>query len=277
VLPILLSSCGDAGERAGEGEGTDVVVARAGESVLTLPQLEAMIPPEYADSYGFEEERELVERWVETELIYQEALRRGLDRAPDIVSKVAEFRRLLLENELIEQELSSKIEITDADIEAYYHENRDLFTRERDQIRLSQIVVDSLVLAAALRERLGRQPDLFGELADQYSRDGSSNAGDVGYYPIDALVEPLSQAAAVLEVGAISPVVSVPGIGYFIIMVTDRKPAGAVRDLDDVADEIKEMILVSREETERERWVDELVEKSDMEVNWQLLEERFGE
>jgi peptidyl-prolyl cis-trans isomerase C len=277
VLPLLLSFCGGGGERT-EGEGEDaIVLARAGESVLTLSELDEMVPADYRGSYGVAEKRELVKRWVETELIYQEAMRMGIDREPEIDSKVAEFRRLLLENELLERELSAKIEITTEDIETFYRENPDLFVREKDEVGLSQIVVDSLELAMGLRERLESEPELFGELADEHSRGRISKGGEVGYYAIDEIVEPLGEAARSLRVGEISPVVSVPGYGYFIIRVTDQKPAGTMKEFDAVKNEIRDMLLVSREEEAREKWVKELMEQSDMEVNWQLLEEHDSE
>lgn len=277
VLCLLLASCGGGEEETGRDEEAGDVVARAGESALTTRQLDEMVPPEYRGSYRLEERKELIERWIVTELIYQEAVRRGIDKEPEIRSKVEEFKRLLLENELLERELAAKIDITRQDIEAFYMENPDLFVREKEEVRLSQIVLDSLHTAMLYRERLEREPGLFGKFADEYSRDRASRGGDVGYYAVDELIEPLGEAARKLGTGEISPVVSVPGYGHFIVMVTDRKPAGSMKELAEVEDAIKDMLLVSREEEEREKWVDELMERSDVEIRWQLLEERYGE
>jgi peptidyl-prolyl cis-trans isomerase C len=276
-LTILLS-CSMVGERSNEGARSSPVVARANDSVLTMEEFEALIPEDYREYYSLEDKKALINRWIETELVYQEAVRLGLDKEPEIQHKVEEFQRLLLENEIIQRELRSRVKVADEEIEKYYNENPDFFLREKEEVRLSQIVVDSLDLAGALRDQLDTDPSLFSTFAAEYSLEKSGkNNGDVGYYAVDELIDPLKAAVSALKTGEISPVVEVPGYGYFIVTVTDRKGAGTMKALEDVSDEIRDILLVSKEEEERKKWVEGLMSKNDVEVDWQLIEEQHSE
>ncbi len=278
VVPILLSffllSCNLFEESDKKAPSTSPVVARANESVLTLDDLDSMIPAEYGQYYRTEDRRALVNRWIETELVYQEAVRQGLDREPELRNKVEEFERLLLENEILHRMLGTRVAVTNEEIEQYYQENPDFFLREKEEVRLSQIVVDSSGLAEDLREKLETDPSLFGAFAAEYSLEESGkNNGDVGFYEVDELIEPLRKVIKTMNVGEISPVVDVPGVGSFIVTVTDRQGPETMKSLEDMADEIKDILLVSKEEEERRKWVEGLISSSDVEIDWQLIEE----
>ena len=273
-----LVSCSVTPDQSNREESTSPVVASANGSALTLEELENMIPPEYSEYYSLEDRKALINRWVQTELIYQEAIKKGIDQEPDIQSKVDEFQRLLLENEILNREMGAKVSVTNEEIEAYYHENSDFFLRENDEVRISQIVVDSLGVAADLVERLRGDPSLFASLAREYSLDKNGRSdGDVGYYAIDELIDPLRKAVLSLKVGKTSPVVSVPGYGHFIVTVTDRKGRGTMKDLEDVESEIRDILLVNKEEEERQKWMEGLVARNEVDINWQIIEERYGD
>lgn len=276
-VPWLLLCVAD--EKQDESdEAQSPVVARANDSVLTIRDLELMVPQDYKEYYGLEDRKALINRWVETELIYQEAVKRGIDQEPEIKLKVDEFRRLLLENEILQRELGSRVRITEDEVEKYYKDKPDLFLREKEEVRLSQIVVDSSDKADSLRLILERDPNLFATFAEEHSLDKSGeNGGDVGYYAVDELIEPLRIAVQALKVGEISSVVSVPGYGYFIIQVTDRQGHGTMKALEDVEDEIKDILLVGKEEKERNKWMQDLIARNSVDINWQLLEEYYGD
>lgn len=267
-------SCSGTQDPPKKAAGSSPVVARANGSTLTLEELDRMIPPEYSEYYSLEDRKALLNRWVQTELIYQEAVKQGIDQEPDILSKVDEFRRLLLENEILNRELGARINVTSEEIKAYYDENSDFFLRDKDEVRISQIVVDSLAVAAELWERLEGDKSQFADLAREYSLDKSGTSdGDVGYYAIDELIDPLRKAVVSLKVGELSPVVSVPGYGYFIVTVTDRKGQGTMKALEDVESEIRDILMVNKEEEERKKWMEGLVARNEVVIDWQLIEE----
>jgi parvulin-like peptidyl-prolyl isomerase len=84
-----------------------------------------------------------VKREVEEDLLYQEALDRKLDRKPDVVQQLARRRDDVLYQALFKKEISDKLNVTDPDVLAYWHENRDKFPSP-----------DSTAAAGMIRNRL---------------------------------------------------------------------------------------------------------------------------
>jgi len=84
-----------------------------------------------------------VKREVEQDLLYEDALNRKLDRKPDVVQQLARRRDDILYQALFKKEISDKLNATDADISAYWHENRDKFPNR-----------DSTAAAGMIRSRL---------------------------------------------------------------------------------------------------------------------------
>lgn len=69
-----------------------------------------------------------VRRAIEEDLMYEDALRMGLDKAPDIVRQLAAKREDVLYKELFKQAISDKLVVTDADVVDYFQQHRQNFT-----------------------------------------------------------------------------------------------------------------------------------------------------
>jgi peptidyl-prolyl cis-trans isomerase SurA len=164
---------------------------------------------------------------------------------------------------LLNKEIESKINVSDAEISAYYAAHKSDFNLIEQEYRLSQIVVtgassqqtsnlqnskassdaDAKKKIQALHNRLESGDD-FGTLAMQYSENSStsSNGGDMGYVSESNLrTDPEAyNAISKLKAGQISeilPVYDVSGqskkvAGYAIYKLVSREPAGQ-RDLTD--------------------------------------------
>jgi hypothetical protein len=69
-----------------------------------------------------------VRRAIEEDLMYDDALRRGLDKAPDIVRQLAAKREDVLYKALFKKEITDKLVVSDADVMDYFQQNRQNFT-----------------------------------------------------------------------------------------------------------------------------------------------------
>ena len=69
-----------------------------------------------------------IRRAIEEDLIYEDALRMGLDKAPDIVRQLAPVREVVLYKELFKKEITDKLVVTDADVMDYFQRHRQNFT-----------------------------------------------------------------------------------------------------------------------------------------------------
>ena len=107
--------------------------------VLRLLKVAARFPPDLDTAM----KTYAVKREIEEDLIYQEALGRKLDRKPEVREQLARKRDDLLYQALFKKEVSDSLSVTDGDVFAYWHQNRDKFPNP-----------DSLAAAGMIRNRL---------------------------------------------------------------------------------------------------------------------------
>ena len=69
-----------------------------------------------------------VRRYIEEDLMYEDALRMGLEKAPDIVRQLAAKREDVLYKALFKREVTDKLVVTEADVMDYFRQNRQNFT-----------------------------------------------------------------------------------------------------------------------------------------------------
>jgi parvulin-like peptidyl-prolyl isomerase len=160
--------------------------------------------------------------------------------------------------------------VTDADVERYYRENKDVF--DKVSVRASHIMLrlpqnateaDKAKARATLqqiRAKLVSDPRAdFAEMAKQHSQDPQAQkGGDLGWFPRKwVFEESFSKAAFALQVGQISDVVE-SEFGLHLIKVTERKPGEksdfakikpAVRDF--YLEDLRQQILAEQRKTAR--------------------------
>ena len=84
-----------------------------------------------------------VRRYIEEDLMYEDALRMDLEKAPDIVRQLAAKREDVLYKALFKREVTDKLVVTEADVMDYFRQNRQNFTTP-----------DSSQVAGMIRSRL---------------------------------------------------------------------------------------------------------------------------
>lgn len=168
-----------------------------------------------------------------------------------------QIRRNLTSEKLINKEINSKINITDADISSYYGAHKSEYNVLEPQYRLSRIVVSAVPpqqtgnipgtrtvndveakkKIQAIHNRLSSGED-FGTLAMNLSEDqnASSTGGDVGFVAESNLQTDPGVFAAIgkLKPGQVTDVLPIYGgagpaqrvIGYAIYKLVAREPAG---------------------------------------------------
>jgi peptidyl-prolyl cis-trans isomerase SurA len=174
-----------------------------------------------------------------------------------------QIRRAKTEEKLFNKEINSKINITDADITAYYNAHKSEFNLIEPMYHLARIMVTSIPLppqqqtinlqnskatndaeakkkVETLHNRLESGED-FGLLAQNFSEapDTASNGGDMGFVPESQLhASPeVYNAVAKIKPGQITEIMPVydnqhKQVGYAIYKLIDKQSAGQ-RQLND--------------------------------------------
>jgi len=181
------------------------------------------------------------------------------------------FRRELLAQKVLDQEVKAKSTVSDQEIQSFFDKNRARFNLPEEAYHIAQIVVtpvrdpqlanstgddagtpeEAATKVKVLMERL-KQGAQFSDLAAAYSEDPESarRGGDVGFVPMSKLKQapPALQAAVLNKAPGTATVATING-GHTIVFVLEHEQAGQ-RDLSSpgVKDRITQALRNEREQ-----------------------------
>lgn len=264
-LSFLVSLSGLDCERR---EKPPTVVAKVGGNVLTLEEVNEQIPPDYYGVVTREQKEELVRRWIDTEVLYHEALRRGLHKEEKIKRMIKRMKTELLAAELVERELNDNTAVTDEELESYYSSHKEEFARDHPEVRAKHLLVGTRKEAWKVRRRLVR-----GESFEDLLKEGPIEGGDLGYFSMDDVPSEIAKVAFSLREGEISKPVKTD-LGYHIIQVLDSEGEGTLRPLKMVKGEIVDKLATIKQRKHLEELLKRLKKKEVIEVHLEVLSTR---
>jgi peptidyl-prolyl cis-trans isomerase SurA len=210
----------------------DILLAKAG--TLKIEVTDAELDAAYAER-----------RQNMTDAAFEEELKKRSLSAADLRETL---RRELVTNKLMEQEVSSKISVTDQEVNDFFEQNRAQFTLAEEAYRLAQIVVspdrapqptnrtgndattpqEATFKVRMIMERL-KSGAPFAEVAMDYSEDAETapSGGDLGLVPVSALKqapEALRKAVIGQKPGTVN--VATSGGVHTIVAVIAHEEAG---------------------------------------------------
>jgi peptidyl-prolyl cis-trans isomerase C len=185
--------------------------------------------PKAGASLSMDEKKEVLDRLVDEKLLYQAALKKGLDQDPKV--------QKVMVNTLLREAVYANVrnsDFTDEDLQKYFDDNKDDFVvPEKVQIKRILIKVsddrsdaDAKAEAERIRGELGSKPDSFKELATKHSEDPyKRRGGDVGFVPKSGkpgLDQAVVDKAFDLTVNDISEVFKTDE-GYNIVTIANKR------------------------------------------------------
>lgn len=186
----------------------------------------------------------------------QEEFKRQLEnRKMTLDDLKTQVKRELSIQRLMNKEITSHINITDADIKSFYESNKANFNLAEPQVHLARIMVtpapdpelrnlknDKAETEDAAKKKIEtlnlrlRQGEDFSMLAQNYSEDPNTapNGGDLGFWPESSLEKAhpdLRKMVMALAPGQVSNIIRTQD-GYQILKVISKEPSGQ-RELND--------------------------------------------
>ncbi len=288
-------------------------VAKINDTILTEADLEEAlneIMPAGIFHGGFSSEKrasyrpQALEKMIEKELFYQEALKTGLkidkaviDREIDRILKKlggekkykealksagltekqhkAQIRKKYLIKRIIDNEIEKKAEVSSNEVKQYYNENRGKYIRPEAR-RFTHILISVKPSAPAEEKRLIKENaqkvferikagEDMSEMARNYS-DGlyRVKGGDLGLVHKGRLDPELENEVFKLEPGRISNIIETRH-GYHIVRVEEVKAEEQLR-LEDVSSKINNELAREKEKQLREAFVRKLRGQAKIEV-----------
>ncbi|MBM3330482.1 hypothetical protein FJY68_01365 [candidate division WOR-3 bacterium] len=256
---VFLSGCGNSSTQKSAPALTGPVLASVNGDKLTVPELDSLSPE------GFDVTREnlpkILDKWVSNTLMYQEAVRRGVEKEPQIQARLKRLERDYLVNELLDRltapERIQLGHVTQNGVELdnigsqvldYYRKHKEEFSYE---VKITRIVLaDSLMAVQTLAElRAGAD---FAKLAKEWSQDVALEAGQESRYFARNVGDPrmggdpaVAEAIFALSPGQISDVVPSQE-GYQIIKLVDKKKVKADVTFAEAKPDIEAILLYRR-------------------------------
>jgi peptidyl-prolyl cis-trans isomerase C len=163
--------------------------------------------------------RRFLDELITRELLMQEARRQGLDQNDGIRDKVQRYKEQLILDELLKDKLQSKVELTQAELDAYYEKHaRELL--DTLKVQVSQMLLPNYSAAKDLERQVNRGGD-FAKYAQRYSIDDKTKAmgGDLGPYRKGLVITEVDTVIHTLKPGMVSAPIKTDS-GYYLVRIT---------------------------------------------------------
>lgn len=250
------------------------VIARVNDTPITLEDLNqeiemynAAVPedkPELKITTREKKLEYLKNDMVRRAILYQQALKLGLDKKDDIANALEKTKANLLVVGLIKQE-ADKISVSSQEIENYYNTYKEEL-KEPEERSIREIVVPVEQDAREILIQLLQGAD-FATLAKERSKDKSApKGGDMGFIQKGSSFKELENIANALDVGQVSSSFKGPD-GYYIIKLDGRR-GGKQKSLSEMWDDIKRALTFIKQQ----KHVEDLIGKLSSEAKLEILE-----
>lgn len=225
----------------GSGKSRSPVLVRVNGEELTKQDFDRVLPEGYEVTLTTDEIRDYLDRWVNTQILYEAALESGATISPDIKARLEQHKRDLVAEDFVQRVIAERAVVSGSEVQDFYEAHRDQYETE---YRVSHILVTTPEDAEEVRSLLGSRS--FEALARKYSVDKHSAAGgDLGYLSRGNMIPEFEGVIYGMEVGEVSDVIA-SEFGYHLIMVTDIRESQAALEYADIAEEIRNSLTLEK-------------------------------
>ncbi len=151
------------------------VIAKIGMREITTGDLEyemKRLPPYVQAQIKDKSKRlEFLRQYIATELLYDTAKRKGLEKSAEVVEAAFQAKKSLMVQKLLEEEIAGKVNYNAGDLDLYYRANQSRYAKTdsagKKPQQLSFAEVKSQVEQDYIREK---QQQIYNELLDRLMR-----------------------------------------------------------------------------------------------------------
>ncbi|MGL4606065.1 MAG: SurA N-terminal domain-containing protein [Eubacteriaceae bacterium] len=200
-----------------------------------------------------------------------EALQRYLDQKYMTIAQFKEFEKedgiAQASSAAIQENMKSKIEISDKEIKKYYDENKESY--DTSTVSAKHILTEDKALADQIyaEAKAIKNTSEFDALMKKYSSETNTEikeAADLGAFTYGTMVKPFSEAAFKMSPGEVSKPVKTD-FGYHIIYVYDKNEV-PLPTLEDKSVEISNTLKSEKAGDEYKKFTEDLLKKQKIEI-----------
>jgi hypothetical protein len=248
---------------SGSGCGTppqpQSFVARVGNATLTEADIAQLLQnrPAFLDSA--DAVSQIIEQWVTNELLYQEALARGLRGDPDVRRLLSDNERSVLINALVTRVMDTEIGEgpDEAAIQTYYEQHREQLALREPYVRVRHLIYDHPDTAQVALRLLEESSTARLPVPSTGAR---SNINQDSFYPerhVFAATPELGGLLIGASVDDVRLVVTSDSMVH-VVHLLERLPQGSIPSREMVRDDIRERVMIDMRKQLYSRQVERL-------------------
>lgn len=159
-------------------------------------------------------------------VVAEEAVKKGLDKAPDVAGQIATLRQSVLARAYVQDYIKNN-PVTDGMLKAEY--DRIKASVNGTEYKARHILVEKEADAKDIIAKLNKDPAAFEKLAMEKSTDPGSKVkgGELGWFDLKGMVPEFGAAVSKLEKGKFTEVPVKTQFGYHVILLEDTRPIEA--------------------------------------------------
>ncbi|MGC2048993.1 MAG: peptidylprolyl isomerase [Gallionella sp.] len=193
-------------------------------------------------------------------LISQEAIKKGIDKNPEVLDQLDLNRQSILANVFIQDFLKSN-PVSDDMVKAEYEKIKAQMSGNEYKAR--HILVEQEAEAKDIIAKLKKNPKAFESLAKAKSKDFGSKikGGDLGWFNPSSMVPEFGSAVTKLTKGKFTEEPVKSQFGYHVILLEDSRPT-MIPPLDQVKSQLQQQI----QQQNLQKLFDDLKAKAKIEI-----------
>lgn len=248
------------------------VVARIGAREITAGEIDRAIqkmPPRVQQQYASPEKKnEFLNQFVAEELLYEKALRRQIDKNPEVRARVEQAARRAAVEILIQQDVRDKVQVTPEDVRMYYDANMDEF-REKARANVRRVVTD---------DEAGAQ-DVLAELAtgtsfEQIAKQGVTEESGSSVEPVwvveggsvPGIADSESMVDTILAAQQGTATAPIEQDGGWYVFYIEEKTEARQRPFDEVKKVAEQRYRSMKEQEEYKRLLDTTLQANNVQL-----------
>ncbi|MDZ7346383.1 MAG: peptidyl-prolyl cis-trans isomerase [candidate division KSB1 bacterium] len=270
LLVAVFFSCGK-----GSGKSSSPIVAEVGDVKFTMAELKEALPQPEGVEISEVQAQNYLQRWLDKEIIYQQALEEGFTKDPEVRKKLREIERDYVFALYIRKNIDEKVTVSETELRTYYDSKGGEFIRPENYYDLQIIFTQSSANADEAFQRL-KSGESFGIVAKELSEHESKNAeGRVEKVPLSVLPEALKRKIPTMKLGEISQPIQTP-IGYYVVKLAAVYPRGEKQSFEEARKAVEQKVKAYKRDQEYNRLLNELKDKRNASINWGELRSLYN-
>lgn len=256
-VSLILISCS-------KEEKTDKYIAKVNDAVLTEDDLRlALSENEYKSKYR----SEYIHNWIEQEILFQEAVKKGIVDGKEYKSLMERSRKQLAASMFINKVLEeNKIEPSEQDIQKFFDDSKDDFKLIDDAFRVNIIQFNNFDKAVQFRNTLIESD--WGKALNAFRNDQSIISSDAARFFYRYQIQPMTLLRIIgnLQVNEVSIVLETEPMKFTIVQLLDKYGKDVMPSFEIVKDEARARYLMLKQKDLIREYIDKLIADHNLEI-----------